>query len=136
MGQVVDINSQRSGYVKYLHKTGWEKGYKIRGKWNGFYECIGILPNADIKFFFKCDLITAAKRRYKELKKINKKISLLTVKKSIKIRNYRDISRKNSPLLKSSDAIIVDTGKLKNIQSMINKMSKEIEKKIKIKYGH
>ena len=53
MGQVVDINSQKSGYVKYLHKTGWEKGYKIRGKWNGFYECIGILPNADITFYAK-----------------------------------------------------------------------------------
>ena len=53
MGQVVDINSQKSGYVKYLHKTGWEKGYKIRGKWNGFYECIGILPNSDITVYAK-----------------------------------------------------------------------------------
>ena len=95
-----------------------------------------ILPNADIKFFFKCDLNTAAKRRFRELRKKNRNTSLKDVKKSIKIRNYRDISRKNSPLLKSPDAIIVDTGKLKNIQSMINKMSKEIEKKIKIKYGH
>ena len=30
-----------------------------------------ILPKADIKFFFKCDLSTAAKRRFKELKKKN-----------------------------------------------------------------
>ena len=28
-----------------------------------------ILPNSDIKFFFKCNLNTAALRRYKELKK-------------------------------------------------------------------
>ena len=28
-----------------------------------------ILPKADIKFFFKCDINTAAKRRFKELKK-------------------------------------------------------------------
>jgi len=95
-----------------------------------------ILPKADIKFFFKCDLNTAAKRRFRELKKKNKKTKLNIVKKSLKIRNLRDKKRKNSPLLKSRDAIIVDTGKLKNIQSMINKMSKEIEKKIKIKYGH
>ena len=95
-----------------------------------------ILPKADIKFFFKCDLNTAAKRRFRELKKKNKKTKLSIVKKSLKIRNLRDKKRKNSPLLKSRDAIIVDTGKLKNIQSMINKMSKEIEKKIKIKYGH
>ena len=69
-----------------------------------------ILPKADIKFFFKCDLNTAAKRRFKELKKKNKKIKFQAVKKQLQIRNFRDISRKNSPLLKSSDAVIVDTG--------------------------
>ena len=30
-----------------------------------------ILPNSDVKFFFKCNLNTAAIRRYKELKKKN-----------------------------------------------------------------
>ena len=29
-----------------------------------------IMPNSDVKFFFKCNLDIAAKRRYKELKKI------------------------------------------------------------------
>ena len=43
-----------------------------------------ILPRADVKFFFKCDLITASKRRFKELKKKDKKISFSDVKKSIK----------------------------------------------------
>jgi len=94
-----------------------------------------ILPNADIKFFFKCDLNTAAKRRFKELRKKNRNTSLKDVKKSIKTRNYRDISRKNSPLLKSPDAIIVDTGKLKNIPDMMERMSEIVEKKIKEKYG-
>ena len=94
-----------------------------------------ILPKADIKFFFKCDLNTAAKRRFKELKKTNNKIKLIDIKKSLKTRNYRDISRKNSPLLESSDAIIVDTGKLKNISDMINKLSETIKEKIKEKYG-
>ena len=94
-----------------------------------------ILPKADIKFFFKCDLNTAAKRRFKELKKKNRKIKFKDVKKSIKIRNYRDVSRKNSPLLKSPDAIIVDTGKLRNIAGMVKKMSEIIDRKIISKYG-
>tara|TARA_Y100001958_G_C21238565_1_gene565644 strand:+ start:2786 stop:3445 length:660 start_codon:yes stop_codon:yes gene_type:complete len=93
-----------------------------------------ILPKANVKFFFKCDLKTASERRYKELKKKFKNITLRDVKKSIKMRNLRDISRKNSPLLKSDDAIIVDTGKLKNIKSMVKKMSMEIDKKIRF-YG-
>ena len=33
-----------------------------------------IMPNADIKFFFTCNLNTAAKRRFKDLKKKNPKI--------------------------------------------------------------
>ncbi len=94
-----------------------------------------ILPEADIKFFFKCDLNTAAKRRFKELKKKNKKIKFNIVKKQLRIRNFRDVSRKNSPLLKSRDAVIVDTGKLKKIPDMIKKMSKIVEDKIKNKYG-
>ncbi len=95
-----------------------------------------ILPKADIKFFFKCSLNIASKRRFKELRKTNYKITLKDIKKSLKIRNYRDRNRKNSPLLKSSDGIIVDTGKLRNIAGMINKMSEVIEKRIKNKYGN
>ena len=94
-----------------------------------------ILPKADIKFFFKCDLNTAATRRFKELKKKNKKIKFQTVKKQLQIRNFRDATRKNSPLLKSPDAVIVDTGKLRKIPQMIKKMSEVVERKIKIKYG-
>ena len=94
-----------------------------------------ILPKADIKFFFKCDLNTAAKRRFKELRKKNKKIKFNNVRKQLQIRNYRDLTRKNRPLLKSPDAVIVDTGKLRNIPDMINKMSKIIDKKIMSKYG-
>ena len=94
-----------------------------------------ILPKADIKFFFKCDLNTAAKRRFKELKKKNKKIKFQTVKKQLQIRNFRDVSRKNSPLLKSPDAVIVDTGKLNKIPDMMQKMSEIMEKEIKNKYG-
>ena len=40
-----------------------------------------ILPNSDLKFFFKCSLDTAAKRRFKELKKFNSSLRLNDVKK-------------------------------------------------------
>ena len=95
-----------------------------------------ILPKADLKFFFVCSLNIAAKRRYKELKKKNKKINFKNVKKDLQNRNLRDVSRKNSPLLKSHDAVIVDTGKLKNITMMVNKMCKIIDRKILDKYGN
>ncbi len=94
-----------------------------------------ILPKADIKFYFTCGLDVAAKRRFKELRKKYKNVRLVDVKKSLKIRNYRDKNRKNSPLIRSKDAVIVRTDKLKNILGMVNKMSEIMEKKIKEKYG-
>jgi cytidylate kinase len=94
-----------------------------------------IIPNSDVKFFFKCSLNTAAFRRYKELKKKDDKIKLKNVKKALSIRNNHDIERKNSPLLKHIDAIVIDTGKL-NKQSMLVKMSKYVDKVIKKKYGN
>ena len=89
-----------------------------------------ILPNSDLKFFFKCNLSIASLRRYKELKKINSKIKLKDVKKALRIRNIADSKRKNSPLLKHRDSIEIDTGKL-NKQAMLAKMSKYIERIIK-----
>ena len=86
-----------------------------------------ILPYSDVKFFFKCNLNIAAKRRYVELRKYNSKINLKDVKKALRIRNFSDINRKNSPLLKHRDSIEIDTGKL-NKQAMLSKMIKNVER--------
>ncbi len=93
-----------------------------------------ILPLSDLKFFFKCNLKIAALRRYNQLKKNNKKISLVEVEKALRIRNILDRNRKNSPLLKHRDSIEIDTGKLDK-KAMIKKMSKHVERVMKNKYG-
>ena len=92
-----------------------------------------ILPNSDVKFFFKCNLNIAAKRRYIELKKLNSNIKYKDVKKALRIRNFSDINRKNSPLLKHRDSIEIDTGKL-NKQAMLTKMIRNVERIKKIKW--
>ena len=94
-----------------------------------------ILPKSDIKFFFICNLNLAARRRYKELKKINPKIDLKGVKKALRARNLLDKKRKNSPLLKHRDSVVIDTGKLDK-QAMLVRMSKTVEKILKNKYGN
>ena len=93
-----------------------------------------ILPSSDVKFFFICNLDVAARRRYKELKKTAKKIKFQDVKLALYQRNKMDKNRKNSPLQKHRDAVVVDTGKL-NKQAMLSKMSKHVEKVLKNKYG-
>ena len=94
-----------------------------------------ILPNSDLKFFFKCNLNISAMRRYKELKKNNSKIKVKDVKKALRIRNLSDTRRKNSPLLKHRDSIVIDTGNLSK-KEMLIKMSKYVERALNTKYGN
>lgn len=94
-----------------------------------------ILPNSDVKFYFTCNLAVSAKRRYKELKKLDPKIKLKNVEKALRIRNLLDTNRKHSPLLKHKNSLEIDTGKL-NKQAMLKKMSKYVEKILIKKYGN
>ena len=61
-------------------------------------------------------------RRYKELRKTNRKIKLKDVEKALRIRNISDIKRKHSPLLKHRNSIEIDSGKLSK-SSMLAKMT-------------
>ena len=91
-------------------------------------------PRYDVAFFFKCNLNIAAHRRWKDLKTLNKQITFREVKKSLKKRNSLDMKRRFSPLIRVKDSIIIRTDVLSK-KAMITKMSKEIEKKLILKYG-
>ena len=94
-----------------------------------------IMPNADLKIFFKCTLEEKAKRRLKEFRKSNKRISLVEVKKTLKQRDFSDKNRKESPLLFTKGAVLVDTTNL-NLNQMKAKLKKLVEGAIKTKkYG-
>ena len=88
-------------------------------------------PRYDIAFYFKCNLKTASLRRWRDLKK---KIPLKEVKKSLRTRTLLDKNRRHNPLKKMHDAVLIRTDILSKI-AMVTRMSKEIDKKLKIKYG-
>jgi len=94
-----------------------------------------IMPNADLKIFFKCSVREKTKRRLKEFKKINKKITLKEVEKSLKSRDFSDKNRKESPLLFTKGAVLVDTTNL-TIKKMGAKLFRLVEQRIKAKYGN
>ena len=81
-------------------------------------------PKYDLAFYFRCSLEVAAYRRWLDIKKI---VPLKEVKRSLKIRTSLDKKRKNSPLIKVKDAILVRSDKL-NKKEVLAKMSKAIEK--------
>ena len=91
-------------------------------------------PRYDVAFFFKCNLNTAAYRRWKDLKSLNSRINFDEVKKSLKKRNELDVKRRFSPLIQSKDSIIIRTDIL-NKKEMVDKMSKKINEKLFLKYG-
>ena len=81
-------------------------------------------PKYNLAFYFTCKINVAAKRRWKELKK---KVPLKEVQKSLAKRTKMDKNRKNSPLKKVKDAILIRTDKI-NKKEVLNIMSKEINK--------
>ena len=80
-------------------------------------------PKYDLAFYFKCNLKIASYRRWLDLKK---KVPLSDVQKSLKKRTHMDKKRKNSPLLKVKDAILIRTDKLSKKQVLL-KMSDSID---------
>jgi len=64
------------------------------------------------KFFITASVETRAKRRFKEYKKLKKRISFKDVLKSLKNRDKSDRQRRYGPLKKTKDSILINTTKL------------------------
>ena len=94
-----------------------------------------IMPNADLKLFFTCSSKEKAKRRLKEFKSQNKRITLKQVEKALIQRDKDDTRRKISPLIMTKNAVLVDTTKL-TIKQMEAKLTNLVKNSLKIKYGN
>ena len=81
-------------------------------------------PKYDLAFYFKCNVKVASYRRWLDIKKM---VSLKSVRKSLIKRTSMDKKRKNSPLIRVKDAIIIRTDKL-NKKQVLSKMSEHIDK--------
>ena len=71
-----------------------------------------VLPNADLKIYLTADTKVRAQRRYNELMEKGQEADIETIEKEIKERDYRDMHRENSPLVRVPDAKLVDTSDL------------------------
>ena len=81
-------------------------------------------PKYDVAFYFKCSLKVASYRRWLDLKK---SVSLKEIKRSLKIRTNIDKKRKNSPLIRVNDAILIRSDLL-NKKQVLKKMSDVVDK--------
>ena len=86
-----------------------------------------VAPYADLKFFLTADQYTRAMRRFKELRDKEYDITFQEVEKEISSRDHIDSRRKAAPLVKSEDAILINTSN-KSIDQVIEEMLKIIKK--------
>jgi cytidylate kinase len=71
-----------------------------------------VFPNAELKLFVTATPEIRAERRFKELKEKGIEISLQEVLKNLTERDFLDTTRAESPLIKTKDAIEIDTSNL------------------------
>lgn len=93
-----------------------------------------VLPNAQVKIFLTASPETRAKRRMLELEQNGEKVDYNSILDSIIERDRKDSTREISPLVKSPDAILVDTSNMSikevcdTIKNIIKKRMNEMEK--------
>ena len=135
VGTMASVVSKDIKIRKIVHAFQIKSAYHPFKKYNG--SCLDgrditykIIPDADFKFFITANVKTRALRRYKELKTLNKKISLNDVLKSIKKRDKSDYNRNISPLRKTRDSILINTTNLTK-RSCFLKIKQIIDRKLK-----
>ncbi|WP_158993625.1 (d)CMP kinase [Mucilaginibacter sp. L196] len=98
------IHDVRVEMVKQQQRMGKSKNIVMDGRDIG----TAVFPHADVKIFMTADPKVRAERRYKEMIGKNPDITLEEVFKNIANRDYQDTTRKESPLVRADDAIILD----------------------------
>ena len=124
VSEVSALKSVRDSMVLIQRKMAKKNDCILEGRDIGTV----VFPDADFKFFLIADEKVRAKRRQNDLKKMGEQKSIDNVTRDIIKRDYKDSTRKNSPLKKSEDANIIDTSDL-GINEVIDKIVNIVNKK-------
>ena len=88
-----------------------------------------IVKDAMFKFYITANINTRATRRYKEYRKLKKKIKYNQVLSSLKKRDFSDKNRKYGRLKKTADSILLNTSK-DSIKSCFKKIKAIMDRKL------
>lgn len=105
VSQVSTIKVVREAMVVLQRKMGKDKGIVMDGRDIGTV----VFPEAELKVFLTADLMTRAFRRQKELLEKEDLVEIDTIVENLRSRDQIDSTRKESPLVKASDATEMDT---------------------------
>lgn len=105
VSEVSAIKEVRDAMVDAQRKLGKKKGVVMDGRDIGTV----VFPEAELKLFLTADLLVRAFRRQRELLERDELVDLDNVIANLKQRDELDSNRKESPLRKAEDAIVIDT---------------------------
>ncbi|TWJ02513.1 cytidylate kinase [Mucilaginibacter frigoritolerans] len=114
------IKEVRTEMVKQQQRMGRSKNIVMDGRDIG----TAVFPDAAVKIFMTADPKVRAERRYKELLPKNPDITLEEIFENIAHRDYQDTTRKESPLVRAHDAIILDNTDLNPDEQLLFALSK------------
>lgn len=114
VSKVSQIREVRDRMVALQQEMGRNKGVVMDGRDIG----TAVFPNAELKLFMTADPETRVYRRYDELTAKGIRVTLEEIKENLFQRDYDDTHRKDNPLTKANDAIILDNTDLSKQQQL------------------
>jgi CMP/dCMP kinase len=105
VSEVSAIPAVRYAMVEQQRRMGKERGIVMDGRDIGTV----VFPQADLKLFLTADINVRAYRRQQELLERDELVDLEDIIINLQKRDYLDSTRKESPLRKADDAILIDT---------------------------
>ena len=114
VSEVSAIRAVRKEMVKQQQRMGKSKNIVMDGRDIG----TTVFPYAEVKIFMTADPKIRAERRFKELKAKGEEISLEEIFENLAHRDFLDTTRKESPLTRAKDAIVLDNTTLNEKQQL------------------
>lgn len=108
VSKIAAIKEVRTHLVALQRKMGEHGGVVMDGRDIGSV----VFPNAEVKFFLTASPEIRAQRRFDELKAKGEQVSYDEVFSNLAMRDELDSSRKESPLIQTADAIVLDNSNL------------------------
>ena len=102
---VSTIREVRLAMVDQQRKMGKDRGIVMDGRDIGSV----VFPDAELKLFLTADVLVRAFRRQKELLSMDDMVDIDSIIENLKKRDEIDSTRKESPLIKAKDAVVLDT---------------------------
>lgn len=114
VSKVSSIKAVREKMVALQRQMGKRKGVVMDGRDIGS----NVFPNAELKLFMTADKDVRARRRMDEYSSKGQFFSLEEVKHNLELRDHEDLNRKENPLIKAEDAVVLDNSELSREQQL------------------